>query len=1046
VDVNCIYPDTPIVLGEKRAQQRQMVSVKYWATRTDGSIFPAPFVCGATNINDFSSRTAMEESGWIFGGWARNDREVFVRLPSEPDYAICNGATVLDEALCARSNAGASKSTLSFTLSGEGVATIAFGNGALQGDSASGMVRAFVNGTLLRTLSWGNSLTASITFADGDVLEFEAQDGGIIILYPIEFECPDNAAVPSAGRRLLQDTDSPSASPTAALSASPTATSSGAPTVDPTTSLSPALPCTEFVDLLLRNADTVGSCGAMLASGETCNQTPFDRCSPSSCTNGVFRPGRCVKPLYMTVELGFHKDANFFLQKLGIDLEEGKGALLTIEVTGVAGKEGPACTEDPRVYAYTVERIGLNGVCEISTTGECTLFQTIVASPLDDFDLYCGYENAWELGVFFENRGFYAVTPCFLVLFIDMACGFLLLCAVFALRVFVVRDAYFRKYGPIDGVDMYRMDTFVELGLCEGGVVFLTAFAILPLVGFPLYWVVTSDDNTFTHSYRVADLEGDDGEDDSALFYTVMVSMETETRFIRQRFWDMGIRTTTWTAVGLLLFICLVGKRPVYHTACIRLSLCLVVASNGLWLAVYLLVEDSSQFEGSWVFNQESFLQLAVMLGVSVLSITSLQILQACEMEDTAQRRYRLVTSAEDGYKSNILPLQDAQDHDDDDGDIRNTNTSGQECLWPVTYSDEQVDPLLLLHSLPEKDEPEFHNLRYTACTAGKPGDFWLNGYQLRVAQLHRPVEVLICITSYNEEASEFERTLLGINRNISHLTEVEHADAWQKVAVVIIADGRSKVNTNTLRLLRVQGEYSRVQMEATSARIPTDFLRGYYQRRNMDDGMVNEIIRGHQESGTTASFFQGLLDESTNDGVQAWPGYIRDQEKTMLQRLSVKHANPSTYATVHLFERSLQMVEDTNHEVYYQPLQTIFAMKERNGGKLDSHNWFFNAFAEHLQAKFCVLLDVGTIPQDRAIYKLYRAMCLDPTVGGCCGEISVHHRLSFLHSFRSSFFPSCIYCSFLPSPPPPPSLLLSPRFLPSFLSFSKFPSFISFL
>jgi chitin synthase len=36
---------------------------------------------------------------------------------------------------------------------------------------------------------------------------------------------------------------------------------------------------------------------------------------------------------------------------------------------------------------------------------------------------------------------------------------------------------------------------------------------------------------------------------------------------------------------------------------------------------------------------------------------------------------------------------------------------------------------------------------------------------------------------------------------------------------------------------------------------------------------------------------------------------------------------------------------------VYYQPLQTILAIKERNGGKLDSHDWFFNAFAEHLQA-----------------------------------------------------------------------------------------------
>lgn len=110
-----------------------------------------------------------------------------------------------------------------------------------------------------------------------------------------------------------------------------------------------------------------------------------------------------------------------------------------------------------------------------------------------------------------------------------------------------------------------------------------------------------------------------------------------------------------------------------------------------------------------------------------------------------------------------------------------------------------------------------------------------------------------------------------------------------------------------------------------------------------------------------------------------------------MLDRLSVRNADPATYATMHIFERSLQMVEDINHEVYYQPMQTMIAMKERNGGKLGLHDWFFNAFAEHLQAKFCVLLDVGTIPQDRAIYKLYKAMYLDDEIGGCCGEISVH-------------------------------------------------------
>jgi cellulose synthase/poly-beta-1,6-N-acetylglucosamine synthase-like glycosyltransferase len=63
--------------------------------------------------------------------------------------------------------------------------------------------------------------------------------------------------------------------------------------------------------------------------------------------------------------------------------------------------------------------------------------------------------------------------------------------------------------------------------------------------------------------------------------------------------------------------------------------------------------------------------------------------------------------------------------------------------------------------------------------------------------------------------------------------------------------------------------------------------------------------------------------------------------------------------------------------------------LKERNGGKLDSHLWFFNAFANHLNPKYTFLLDVGTIARQRAICKLYQAFEHDPQVAGVCGEIA---------------------------------------------------------
>lgn len=63
---------------------------------------------------------------------------------------------------------------------------------------------------------------------------------------------------------------------------------------------------------------------------------------------------------------------------------------------------------------------------------------------------------------------------------------------------------------------------------------------------------------------------------------------------------------------------------------------------------------------------------------------------------------------------------------------------------------------------------------------------------------------------------------------------------------------------------------------------------------------------------------------------------------------------------------------------------------QERNGGKLNSHLWYFGAFARQLQPKYTFLLDVGTIPQPGAFARLFHAMEENPQVGGCCGEIAV--------------------------------------------------------
>lgn len=72
-------------------------------------------------------------------------------------------------------------------------------------------------------------------------------------------------------------------------------------------------------------------------------------------------------------------------------------------------------------------------------------------------------------------------------------------------------------------------------------------------------------------------------------------------------------------------------------------------------------------------------------------------------------------------------------------------------------------------------------------------------------------------------------------------------------------------------------------------------------------------------------------------------------------------------------------------------------------------HRWFFNAFARLLQPNICVLLDVGTRPASKSLYRLWKTSVtpfyrsfrelstanlsfdLNSNVGGACGEIAAY-------------------------------------------------------
>merc|ERR1711920_108258 len=92
----------------------------------------------------------------------------------------------------------------------------------------------------------------------------------------------------------------------------------------------------------------------------------------------------------------------------------------------------------------------------------------------------------------------------------------------------------------------------------------------------------------------------------------------------------------------------------------------------------------------------------------------------------------------------------------------------------------------------------------------------------------------------------------------------------------------------------------------------------------------------------------------------------------------------------MHLFESTIQYRKDKNFDAFYPPLQLIYALKEHNGGKLNSHLWYFNAFAEQLMPEYTLLVDVGTVAGPDSVYRLIKTMDRNPNIGGVAGEIAV--------------------------------------------------------
>ncbi|KAF6752025.1 chitin synthase [Ephemerocybe angulata] len=206
--------------------------------------------------------------------------------------------------------------------------------------------------------------------------------------------------------------------------------------------------------------------------------------------------------------------------------------------------------------------------------------------------------------------------------------------------------------------------------------------------------------------------------------------------------------------------------------------------------------------------------------------------------------------------------------------------------------------------------------------------------YSKSTEMYNRETELLIAVTSFNEDKMLYARTLHNIMLNIRDICKTkkskywrgcaeEGTPAWQKITVALVVDGLECMDKSVLDLLATVGVYQ--------------------------DGIMKKKVDGKD---TEAHIFE----YTTQLSVDSTPQLVLPQE-----------------------------TDDGSNLV---PVQIILVVKAKNQKKINSHRWIFNAIGKQLNPEICVLVDAGTKPGHKSIYHLWEAFYNNENLGGCCGEI----------------------------------------------------------
>ena len=220
-------------------------------------------------------------------------------------------------------------------------------------------------------------------------------------------------------------------------------------------------------------------------------------------------------------------------------------------------------------------------------------------------------------------------------------------------------------------------------------------------------------------------------------------------------------------------------------------------------------------------------------------------------------------------------------------------------------------------------------------------------------------------VTMYNEEPLLFNKTMSAINKNIQAFVQ-EGSLNIEDIAVCVVVDG-------------IEPFYKGIQ-KLTSA---DDLNKEYYNSIFSIDKIYEYFKIGDQKDKFEQLVKLKLpIEKKKTDTIES----LRISQRNNLSNTKAKIKNAVKdrfYEFAHVFQCKARF--DLNSECH---VNLFFTVKQQNKRKLNSHLWFFGGFCYESEPEYCMLIDVGTEPESRALYLLYRALVKDSQIAGVCGEI----------------------------------------------------------